>query len=489
MLKTPRKAFAIRFICFLSLTLLLCGCGILEDTTNPIGMIVSSFRSTAEPAGVDEITTALEEQAGTGTVTASTDESVTATPDPTEAAEFAETAVSIAAEAVEIVEEAAAEEATPTPTIQELEIWIPPQFDPAQDTPAGRALQDAVNKYMEQYPDVHITLTVKATTGDASVLNTLTAANNAAKSVLPSLVLLSRSDMESAVQRGLLQQITTSLFNDTSSWYSYARQAAVVDNNVYGIPVLGDAIVLVYRTAKLGADADVSTWSSILTHGLPIGFAPASSSSMFGAFIYLNAGGKMTNDQGQPYLDQTKLVDALNFFVTGGQNGAFPPSIAQLLDQTQVWQRFMDGTLNIIISPYSSYSHYRTQEMSFAALPTQEEPVDYPMVSSWNLVMTEQNTALQGTAVAFAEYMAGELVNDEFSMRAGYLPVRTAGHTVWETSAEYETVSAIADKASLVPNNQVSNKLLPVINNAILQVIKNALTPEAAAEEAAASFN
>ena len=85
--------------------------------------------------------------------------------------------------------------------------------------------------------------------------------------------------------------------------------------------------------------------------------------------------------------------------------------------------------------------------------------------------------------------MAGELVNDEFSMRAGYLPVRTAGHTVWETSAEYETVSAIADKASLVPNNQVSNKLLPVINNAILQVIKNALTPEAAAEEAAASFN
>ena len=144
MLKTPRKAFAIRFICFLSLTLLLCGCGILEDTTNPIGMIVSSFRSTAEPAGVDEITTALEEQAATGTVTAGEGESITATPDPTEAAEFAETAVSIAAEAVEIVEEAAAEEATPTPTIQELEIWIPPQFDPAQDTPAGRALQDAV---------------------------------------------------------------------------------------------------------------------------------------------------------------------------------------------------------------------------------------------------------------------------------------------------------------------------------------------------------
>lgn len=485
MLKSPRKAFAIRFFCILSLLLLLSGCSILEDTTNPIGMAFAKIHPSQEPVDADDITAALETQAVSegGTLNEAAEgvaaEAAEETAEPIETAE---------AEAIEITEEAEAV-SEPTPMVQELKVWIPPQFDPSQGTQSGKAFQDAVNKYMEQNPNVHITLYVKATSGEASAINTLTAANNAAKGVIPSLVLLSRSDMETAVQKGLLQPITTSVFTDNTTWYNYARQAAFVDNTVYGLPIAGDALVLVFRTVKLGADADTSTWNAVLTHGMPIGFAPASSSSMFGAFMYLSYGGKMTNDQGQPYLDKTKLTDMLNFFVTGGQNGAFPPSIAQYTDQAQVWQRFLDGTLNIIISPYSGFSHYRTQEFSFSALPMQTEAAEYSMVSSWNLALTEQNTALQGAAVAFAEYMVSENVNDEFSLHSGYLPVRSSVHDVWQNEEEFETIRDISQRAVLIPNNQVSNKLLPVINNAITQVVKNALTPEAAAEEAAASFN
>ena len=39
------------------------------------------------------------------------------------------------------------------------------------------------------------------------------------------------------------------------------------------------------------------------------------------------------------------------------------------------------------------------------------------------------------------------------------------------------------------PNNQITNKLVPLINNAVLQVIKNQLSPEDAAKEAMAGFN
>lgn len=485
MLKTPRKAFAIRFFCILSLLLFLTGCSILEDQTNPIGMAFAKFHPTAEPVGADDITAALETQAASEDDALIETAEIVQTEDAEETAEPIETAE---AEAIEIAYETETV-SEPTPVVQELKVWVPPQFDPSQGTQSGKAFQDAVNKYMEQNPNVHITLYVKATSGDASALNTLTAANNAAKSVIPSLILLSRSDMESAVQRGLLQPIATSIFTDNTTWYNYARQASFVDNTIYGIPIAGDALVLVFRTAKLGADADTSTWNAVLTHGMPIGFAPASSTSLFGAFMYLSYGGKMTNDQGQPYLDKTKLTEMLNFFVKGGQNGAFPPSIAQYTDQTQVWQRFLDGTLNIIISPYSGFSHYRTQEFSFSALPTQAETAEYTMVSSWNLVLTEQNKALQGEAVAFAEYMASEIVNDEFSLHAGYLPVRSSVHDFWQNEESFETIQDISQRAVLIPTNQVSNKLLPVINNAITQVIKNALTPEAAAEEAAASFN
>ena len=169
----------------------------------------------------------------------------------------------------------------PTPTVYNIQLWIPPQFDTAQDTPGGKALASAITTYAAEHSNVNITLRVKATQGDSSMLNTITAANHIAKDVLPTLALVSRNDMEVLVQRGLLQPIVTEMFADNNAWYGYAKQSAVVDNTVYSIPILGDGLVLTYRNAKTGTD--LGDWQDILTRGMPIGFAPSSSTSLFGA--------------------------------------------------------------------------------------------------------------------------------------------------------------------------------------------------------------
>ena len=143
--------------------------------------------------------------------------------------------------------------AEPTPEVHTISLWIPPQFDPEQETNGGKALSDALAAYTAEHPNLNIVIRIKAVSGDSSMLNTITAANHIAPDVLPSLALISRSDMETAVQRGLLQPITTSVFSDSSTWYGYARQSAVIDNTVYGLPVLGDGLVLSYRIAKIGA--------------------------------------------------------------------------------------------------------------------------------------------------------------------------------------------------------------------------------------------
>ena len=375
----------------------------------------------------------------------------------------------------------------PTPTIYKIELWVPPVFDMDQNTNAGKALETIIDQYTKENPNININVRVKAVSGDSSMINTLTSANHIAKDVLPSVAFVSRSDMEIAVQRNLLQPIDTSLFNDTSSWYDFAKQSASVDSVVYGIPVFGDGLVLTYKPSKIGPDLE--DWHDILSRGMPIGFAPSSSTSMFGLFIYLSIGGKLTNDQGQPYLDQQKLVETLNFFLSGGQNGAFPPSIAQLVDQGQVWQRFNDGTMSMIISQFSSFRHYQSAEIAVRTLPLAEGITEYPLIDTLNLVIVEDDPVVQPEAVRFAEYLSDLDINDMLSVSAGYLPVRKGDHSAWKSDAQFGTIQTMCESSTLAPNNQIINKLVPLINNAVVQVIKNQMNPENAANEALSGLN
>lgn len=377
-------------------------------------------------------------------------------------------------------------EFTPTPEIKTIELWVPQQFDPAGNTESGPVLTSLITQFTAENPDTNVVIRVKANEGESSTLNTLAAAKNAAPDVIPSLILLSRSEMETAVQKGLVQPISTELFADQYTWYSYARQSAVIDSTVYGIPILGDALVLTYRVSKSGA-AFVD-WPDILTRGMPIAFVPSSQTALFPTFIYKAMGGKTTNDQGLTYLDQSKLTDSLNFFLEGGQKGVFPPSIAQVPDQTQNWQLFNDGTVNLIISQFSTFRHFESTDISAIALPLFEGTEVYPLAFTWNLVLTEDKPELQRLAVKFAERMAEPGFNDDWALASGYLPVRDTDHLAWADNSQNQTMLTISESAGLIPNNATMNKILPLINNAVSQVIKNTSSPEAAAQEAVANL-
>ncbi len=373
----------------------------------------------------------------------------------------------------------------PTPAVYTIELWVPPQFDIEQDTQAGKALAAAIADYTSEHQNVNITIRVKAVTGESSMLNTLTSANHVAKDVMPSLALISRSDMELALQRGLLKPIATNVLSDSNTWNGFARQSAYIDSSIYSLPILGDSLVLIYRPSRTGTE--LGDWQDILTRGLPIGFAPTS--SLFGSFMYISRGGKLTNDQGQPYLDQQKLIETLNFFLTGGQNGAFPPSLTQLVDQAQVWQRFSEGTMSIIVSQLSTFRHYQTNEISAHLLPLSDVVTEYPLISTWNMVLIEDDERMQEEVIKFAEYLCDPIVNDKLSYSAGYLPVRYGVHENWLSDPQYDMIKYMSENSSLVPNNQIINKVIPVINSAVVQIIKNQAVPEDAAKEALSSLN
>jgi hypothetical protein len=95
--------------------------------------------------------------------------------------------------------------ATAAPLNYRLTVWVSPQFNPNDQTPAAQLLAAQFKSFTVLYPEVSLDIRVKAASGAGSILDTLDYASQVAAEAEPDLVLLSRADMEIAAQKGLLQ--------------------------------------------------------------------------------------------------------------------------------------------------------------------------------------------------------------------------------------------------------------------------------------------
>ena len=114
-----------------------------------------------------------------------------------------------------------------------LRIWVPPIFDPASEKPASALLQERLDEFVARRPGLQIEVRVKA----ESMIGSLSTTKAAAPSIMPDLVALSRTDLESATSKGLLHPLDglTTLLDDPD-WYPFARQMAHIQNTAFGLP-------------------------------------------------------------------------------------------------------------------------------------------------------------------------------------------------------------------------------------------------------------
>lgn len=372
-------------------------------------------------------------------------------------------------------------------TTKEILVWLPPQFDPSTQAQSATTLGDLFTEFMSENQNISINYRIKDTGGEASELNMLSLAADAAPNVVPALVILDRNDMMTAVQKGLIYPIETDLFSEAETWFRFARESAFVDNVLYGIPVAGDPLVLAYRPALTGPD--MNNWEEILTRGLPIGFEPNSVTDLFGLFIYVSLGGRTTDEQGKPWLDQEILTQTLNFFLNGGQKGAFPPAIAKDSNVGQSWKQFTDGTYQITVTRFSQYRHNRRPDFIAIPLPRTDNSSPYPLVNTWNVVITARSPEIQELAIELGKAIAASEFNDRWTFSGGYLPVRNTDLKNWGADSGYEGVSLMSEKGALIQSGNIIAKLVPILNSAISKVIQTTMTPEKAAAEAIEAVN
>ena len=377
---------------------------------------------------------------------------------------------------------------TPTQTVnpadlQQLIIWVPPQMAPSAGNSAGSLLQSRLDQFTTKNPGVHITVRVKALTGPGGLLASLTAASTAAPRAVPSLILLSRADLESAALKGLIYSIDgLSKVAKDPDWYAYARQLSQVEGSTFGLPMAGDAMLLLYRPAKITTPA--ADWAGVLSNGQPLAFAAEDPNAFLTLDLYQSLGGKIEDDQHRPLLQPDTLASVFKLYSTGAQSGVFPFWLAQYQNDTSAWQAYSDQRSQWLVTWASSYLAQLPADTSAMPLPSLGSN-GFALADGWLISLSDPIPERRAVSIRLAEYLVDSKFLADWTAAADYLPTRPTSLAAWSNQSQRSLLSQVVLSAQLRPTNDILAALGPVLEDATLQVLKRQTDPIQAAQAAA----
>jgi ABC-type glycerol-3-phosphate transport system substrate-binding protein len=341
-----------------------------------------------------------------------------------------------------------------------LRVWLPAQFNPAADDAPAKLLAQRLSKFESEHPGLKIEIRLKKADADGEILDDLSVTSAAAPSLLPDLILLSRPDLEAAALKGLLHPmdgLSTSL--DDPNWYGYAQQLGHIQNTGYGLPFMGNALVLVYYP-ELGT---IVNWEDVLSSKGQLVFPAGNPDGLIGLSLYASAGGQILDAEGLPTLDEETLTRVLTLIQQGQSKKVFPASLANVTNETQTLQIYRTGSANKGIIWILNY--HPTSDGALAPLPGLEEtPFSY--ATGWVWALAGSDPENQQLAAKLAEYLVADDFITEWTRATGYLPTRPS--SVEEGD---RTMAAILESAHPMPASDILAVLGPLIQEALTRVL------------------
>ena len=341
-----------------------------------------------------------------------------------------------------------------------LRVWLPSQFNPSAETPAAKLLSQRLTDFESEHPGIKLEIRLKKAEADGEILDDLSVTSAAAPGALPDLILLSRSDLESAALKGLLHPIdglSTSL--EDPNWYEYAQQLAHIQNTGYGLPFMGNAMVLVYYP-ELGT---IVNWEDILSSQGQLVFPAGNPDGLIGLSLYASAGGQILDSQGLPTLDEAVLTRVLTLIEEGQSKKVFPASLANVTNETQTLQIYRTGSANKGIIWILNY--HPVSDGAIAPLPGLDEaPFSY--ATGWVWALAGSDPENQQLAVKLAEYLVADDFITKWTRDTGYLPTRPSSVEEGDRA-----MTAILESAHPIPSSDVLAVLGPLMQEALTRVL------------------
>lgn len=371
-----------------------------------------------------------------------------------------------------------------------LRIWVPPEFDPSQGTPAARLLRDRLEEFIRSRPRLQLDVRVKAVEGAGGILDALTAAGAAAPQALPDLVALPRPLLETAALKGMLypyQPVGTVAINP--GLYPYARELAHLGDGIYGLPFAGDALALVYRPELLPNPP--AGWEDLPAGAGELLFPAADPQALFTLTRYQSRGGAVRDETGKPVIESLVLTEVLTDYLRAEAAGVITNTLTQFQSDSQVWTAFQEGQAVMAVAWTSRYlapsSEAASEGIQLAPLPVDgDQP--FTLAGGWVWALSSRDPERQRVAAELAGFLTESEFLAAWTESAGYLPPDPDVLAGWKNSAVRPVLDRIARSAHVLPPADILIALSGPLWHATVEVLKGQNDPAAAAREASTSL-
>ncbi len=372
---------------------------------------------------------------------------------------------------------------TPVPPAH-IVLWLAPAFDPTSGSPAGRLLAERLAAFEQANPGLAIQVRIKGQSGPGGLLESLTAATEAAPAALPDVISLDAEDLNRAVLKGLLVSLDGLLEAPSEAeWYEYAQQAALIDGAFYGLPFGSHADVLAYRTDSYAGPP--LSWADLLVGPPPFLFPAGDPTSAFTIAQYLSLDGPLLDGSGRPTLDPSILGDILEFYASARAAGVLPLSARQHDRASGTWAVLREGRATAAVAPLSVYLDEHDPSVDSAIpLPTRDG-YGTCFASTWSWAIVTQDAERQALVGQLLTWLTAPEFLGPWTRALSLLPPRVSALALWPRDADTALASRLVTIAQPAPSAEILATFGPPLQHAVEAVLSAELTPEAAALAAA----
>jgi ABC-type glycerol-3-phosphate transport system substrate-binding protein len=201
---------------------------------------------------------------------------------------------------------------------------------------------------------------------------------------------------------------------------------------------------------------------------------------------YLGAGGRLTDGEGNPQLEEEPLAAVLDFYVRATTAGVVSPTVVLSLDDTDVcWELFQDWQAGMTAVGSRRYWAEADSDMALAPLPTRDGRA-MALGRGWVLALVTGDPQRQQRAMLLVEWLLDAERHGAWTQSAGYLPTTRSGLLAWAVTEEERVVlEAMLEGAHPVPGLSVRTAVGPPLQAALEAVLTGHRSPVEAAGEAA----
>ncbi|HHX07920.1 MAG TPA: hypothetical protein GX730_00595 [Chloroflexi bacterium] len=362
-------------------------------------------------------------------------------------------------------------ELTETPALppSKLILWLPPAFDPNNESEAGTILQEKLNLFAYENK-IEIIVRVKSQTGAGSLTDALTAAKAAVPEVLPDLIALSAPELQLAAERDLIypHEALTQLL-DENDWYPFGHQLSEADDLIVAVPAIGDSLSLVYDSVYPFIPSD--DWTNVKGNYGYFAFAADDPQGKFLLLLYMAVGGEVMDGQGYALLQEEPLIEALQI-LKDGRNARHISSLSLgFQNESQPWQSFLDRALNTAVVPVSLVLT-GLDESKDQPDPALTQP-DFSLGTGSAWALGSPDPARQELALKLLSQLSETEFLARWSEAMGKLPARPSALGYWTHPTLKPALEVIAQNVELYPPEDILNKLGPILRNATLLILRD----------------